>query len=74
MTTLRIVTDINVSEVPSDDVMEKVAESVRHYADGVLPGQYLDATDKSLRSTAHVHNGSDYRCDTCVGQSTDGVS
>lgn len=74
MTTLRIVTDINVSEVPSDDVMEKVAESVRHYADGVLPGQYLDATDKSLRSTAHTHNAGDYECDTCRGHARDGVS
>lgn len=73
MTTIRIVTDIEVAEVPSDKVMESVAESVRHYADGVVTGQLLKSTDRAVRSNPHVHAADDYACDICRGLSTDGV-
>ena len=55
MTILRVVTDINVGDFPTDETLEKVAESMRVYANGTVTGQVLQETDKVSFSHGHVH-------------------
>ena len=74
MTVIRVVTDLDVAEVPSDEVLRKVADTVRRFADGVVPEMLLNAKDTAPRSTAHLHAATDYACDFCRNHAVDSIA
>jgi len=74
MSITRVVVDIASEDAVSDAMREKIATSLRHYADGVVPEILMDGKAQAKASTAHEHSVVDHACQTCREHAADGIS
>lgn len=73
MTVLRLITDIDMSETPSDEDIHAVSEQLKQFAHGVVAGTILPDTSLSYYGHGHVHiSNEDFRCTTCTNAAKDG--
>lgn len=75
MTLLRVVTDIEVGDYPTDETIAKVTAAMAEYAHGVVSPVTLDGEEKAHDRGGHVHISSESElCTLCRRHARDGLS
>jgi hypothetical protein len=74
MSVVRIAVDIRVRNSMDVDEMEKLSDSVRKYAYGVVTDLMLDG-DERVEATVHQHQSTGrYACEECVALAEDEIN